>query len=56
MVTKDKYELPMGVYDSVHEMAEKQGVKETYIYQSIWRYEHDKVDYYVPFRRVIVED
>lgn len=56
MVTKDEYELPVGVYDSVHEMARKQGVKEAYIYQSIWRYEHNKVDYFVPFRRVIVED
>lgn len=56
MVTKDEYELPVGVYDSVHEMARKQKVNEAYIYQAIWRYEHGKADYFVPFRRVIVEE
>lgn len=55
-VTKDEYELPLGVYDSLDEMAEKQQVKKEYISKSISMYEHHTADWCVPFRRVIVED
>lgn len=56
VVTKDKYELPLGVYDSLDELAEKQGVDKNYVKQSISRYEHGTNNWFVPFRRVIVED
>ena len=54
-VTQDKYELPLGVYDTVKEMASKQGVNEMRIYKAIWRYEHGKTDR-TQFHKVIVED
>lgn len=56
MVTKDKYELPLGVYDSLDELAEKQKVNKNYVKQSISRYEHGTNKWFVPFRKVIVED
>lgn len=56
VVTKDKYELPLGVYDSLDELAEKQGVKKNYIKKSISQYEHGTNKWFVPFRKVIVED
>lgn len=56
MVTKDKYELPLGVYDSLDEMAEKQQIKKDYIKKSISMYEHNKATWFVPFRKVVVED
>ena len=56
MVTKDEYELPLGVYDSLDEMAAKQQVNKNYIKKSISLYEHNKATYRVPFRKVIVED
>ena len=56
VVTKDKYELPLGVYDSLDELAEKQTVNKNYVKQSISRYEHGTNNWSVPFRRVIVED
>ena len=54
-VTNDKYELPLGVYDTVKEMAEKQGVEKMRIYKAIWRYEHGKTDK-AQFYKVKVED
>lgn len=54
VVTKDKYELPLGVYDSLDELAEKQGVNKNYVKQSISRYEHGTNKCFVPFRRVKV--
>ena len=54
-VTQDKYELPIGVYDTVKEMARKQGVNEMRIYKAIWRYEHGQSER-TPFHKVIVED
>ena len=56
MVTKDKYELPLGVYDSLDELAEKQKVNKNYVKQSISRYEHGTANWQTPFRKVIVED
>jgi hypothetical protein len=56
MVTNDKYELPLGVYDSLDDMARKQQVKKEYIKKSISMYEHNKATWAVPFRRVVVED
>jgi len=56
MVTKDKYELPLGVYDSLDEMAAKQGVKKDYIKHSISMYEHGKANWFVPFRKVVIKE
>ena len=56
MVTKDEYELPLGVYDSLDEMAAKQNVKKEYISKSISMYEHGTAKWCVPFRKVVVED
>ena len=56
MVTKDKYELPLGVYDSLDEMAEKQGVSKNYIKYSISRYEHGKANWNSQFRKVIIKE
>ena len=55
MVTKDKYELPLGVYDSLDELAEKQQVNKNYVKKSISQYEHGTNNWFVPFRKVIVE-
>lgn len=56
VVTTDKYELPLGVYDSLDELAEKQGVNKNYVKQSISRYEHGTNNWLVPFRRVVIEE
>lgn len=55
-VTKDKYELPVGVYDSLDEMAEKQGVSKNYIKSSISKYEHGKANWNTPYRKVIINE
>ncbi len=55
-VTKDKYELPIGVYDSLDEMAEKQGVSKSYIKTSISRYEHGTANWNTPYRKVIINE
>lgn len=55
MVTKDKYELPLGVYDSLDELAEKQGVDKNYVKKSISQYEHGTINWKTPFRRVKVD-
>lgn len=54
-VTQDEYELPLGVYDTVKEMAQMQGVQAMRIYKAIWRYEHGKVDR-AQFYKVKVEE
>ncbi|MBR4406034.1 MAG: hypothetical protein IKT30_06640 [Bacteroidaceae bacterium] len=54
-VTKDEYELPLGVYDTVKEMAEMQKVQAMRIYKAIWRYEHGKSDR-AQFYKVNVDD
>jgi predicted PP-loop superfamily ATPase len=54
MVTTDKYELPLGVYDSLDELAEKQGVNKDYVKKSISQYEHGTINWKTPFRRVKV--
>lgn len=56
MVTHDKYELPIGVYDSLDDMSKAQGISKNYIKKSISQYEHNTAKWFVPFRRVIVED
>lgn len=56
MVTNDIYELPLGVYDSLDEMAEKQGIKKAYIKTAISLYEHGKNKAFVPFRRIIIKE
>lgn len=56
MVTKDEYELPLGVYDSVDEMAEKWGLKRSTIITQLSRYKRKRVDYFIPYRQVNVED
>lgn len=56
MVTNDEYELPLGVYDNMDELAKKQGYKKSYIKKAISLYEHGKALCFVPFRKVIVED
>lgn len=56
MVTKDEYELPLGVYDSLDELVEKQKVRKEYVKQSIWQYEKGKANYRTQFRKVFVED
>ena len=55
-VTHDIYELPVGVYDNLDDMAQAQGVKKDYIKKSISEYEHNTAKWFVPYRRVIVED
>ena len=55
-VTRDEYELPVGVYDSLDEMAEKQQVPKTTIKSYISKYEHGDRNFFIPFRRVIVEE
>ena len=37
LVTDDKYELPLGVYDNIHELAAAIGVKENTIYVNLCR-------------------
>lgn len=37
LVTDDKYELPIGVYDNIHELAKAIGVKENTIYVNLCR-------------------
>ena len=56
MVTKDKYELPLGVYDSIEEMAEKQGLKKSTIVTQLSRYKNKRVNYFIPYRQVIVDE
>ena len=56
MVTKDEYELPLGVYDSIEEMAEKQGLKKSTIVTQLSRYKHNAVKYFIPYRQGIVEE
>lgn len=56
MVTKDKYELPTGVYDSIEEMAEKNGLKVSTIHTQLSKYKHKTVNYYIPYRRVEIDD
>ena len=54
MVTRDKYELPLGVYDSLDELAERQGVRKEYVKQCISRYEHGTLK--GQFRKVVIKE
>lgn len=56
MITKDKYELPLGVYESLDELSEKQKVPKSYVKTSLSLYEHGKNKHFVPFRKVYVEE
>lgn len=53
MVTTDEYELPLGVYDSLDELVEKQGVTKSHVKSSISQYEHGIIKR-TPFRKVKV--
>ena len=40
MVSNDKYELPLCVCDTAHELARKVGLSENYVYNAVWKGRH----------------
>lgn len=55
MVSKDKYELPLAVADSVRELAEMTGGKENSIRTFITKYEHGAIKN-SRYRRVDIDE
>ena len=53
LVSKDEYELPLAVCDSVYELSKKTGATENTIKSSLSHYYNDGVN--SPYRRVEVD-
>lgn len=53
LVSKDEYELPLAVCDSVYELSERAGATENTIRSALSHYKNDGVN--CPYRQVEVE-
>ena len=56
-VTKDKYELPLCVMDTLKELADYDGIQLSTLRSKISNYEHGRIPATgTPYRRVIIEE